>query len=260
MKSEIEGIIKKYVEQYPEIKNVQTRWYEPLIFYADANDEMFNILKEAVSKTHALPKDLMPDGQTVVAYFLPFDVSVVRSNIEERECSKIWATAYIETNQLIWDLNNHIKSGLEKSGYKSNIIPATHNFNEEKLMSDWSHRHVAYVAGMGTFGINNMLITDKGCCGRIGTFITDMKLKPTERKNSENCLYKHSNICRKCIGRCVNDALTDRGFDRFKCYEMCLYNDSFHSDIEGIADVCGKCLVYVPCSTRNPIKITAEYV
>ncbi|HBD64039.1 MAG TPA: (Fe-S)-binding protein, partial [Clostridiales bacterium] len=189
MKSEIEGIIKKYVEQYPEIKNVQTRWYEPLIFYAAANDEMFNVLKKAVSETHALPKDLMRDGQTVVAYFLPFDVSVVRSNIEGRECSKIWATAYIETNQLIWDLNNHIKNELEKAGHKSNIIPATHNFNEEKLMSDWSHRHVAYVAGMGTFGINNMLITDKGCCGRIGTFITDVKLEPTGRKSSENCLY-----------------------------------------------------------------------
>lgn len=69
MKSKIEDIIKKYVEQYPKIKNVQTKWDEPLIFYADANDEMFNILKEAVSQTHALPKDLMPGAQTVVAYF-----------------------------------------------------------------------------------------------------------------------------------------------------------------------------------------------
>ena len=98
-----------------------------------------------------------------------------------------------------------------------------------------------------------MLITDKGCCGRIGSFITDLKIEPTKRKNKENCLYRHMNTCKKCVDRCVNDALKIDSFDRHKCYEMCLYNDKFHSD-EGLADVCGKCLVNVPCSMTNPVK------
>lgn len=52
-------------------------------------------IKEIVSPSHALPNDLLPEAKTVVAYFIPFDDEIVKSNIEGRECSKIWAQAYI---------------------------------------------------------------------------------------------------------------------------------------------------------------------
>jgi len=250
----LETIIRQFVKRYPETIDVQTKWKEPIVAYADAMDEMFYKLKDVVSPSHALPKDLLLEAQTVVAYFIPFDEDVVKSNIEGRESSKLWAKAYIETNQLILDLNTHISDELKKLGYKSNIIPATHNFDEKKLISDWSHRHVAYITGLGRFGLNNMLITDKGCCGRIGSLITDLKIEPTKRKDKETCLYKHMNICKKCVDRCVNDALKIDSFDRNKCYEMCLHNDKFHSD-DSLADVCGKCLVNVPCSMNNPVKL-----
>lgn len=253
MNIELENIIKQFVRHYSETRDIQTKWKEPLVAYADATDEMFYILKEVVSPSHALPIDLLPDAKTVVAYFIPFDENVVKSNIGGKESSKVWAKAYIETNQLILDINIFIKSELEKLGYKSTIIPATHNFDSEKLISDWSHRHVAFIAGLGTFGVNNMLITDKGCCGRVGSFITDLSIEPTKRSNVENCLFKHMNICKKCVDRCVNNALKVDSFDRHKCYEMCLFNAEIHSDI-GLSDVCGKCLVNLPCSTINPVK------
>ncbi len=254
MNNKIEIIIKQFVEHYSEIRDVQTKWKEPLVAYADATDEMFYKLKDAVSPSHAIPQDFLPEAKTVVAYFIPFDEVVVESNIEGKESSKVWAKAYVETNQLILDLNTFIKNELQKLGYKSNIMPATHNFDNKKLISDWSHRHVAFIAGLGKFGLNNMLITDKGCCGRVGSFITDLKIEPTKRKNGENCLYKHMNVCKKCVDRCVNNALKVDFFDRHKCYEMCLRNDKLHSDI-GLSDVCGKCLVNIPCSKNNPVKI-----
>ncbi|WP_338094171.1 hypothetical protein [Methanorbis furvi] len=34
----------------------------------------------------------------------------------------------------------------------------------------WSHRHFAVLAGLGTFGVNNMLITRMGCYGRVSSF------------------------------------------------------------------------------------------
>ncbi|MBZ9686864.1 epoxyqueuosine reductase [Clostridium estertheticum] len=254
MNDKVEFIIKQFVKNYSETRDVQTKWKEPLVAYSDAMDNMFYDLKDVVSPSHALPKDFLPDAKTVVAYFIPFDEEVVKSNIEGKKSSQIWAKAYIETNQLILDLNTFIKNELQKSGYESTIIPATHNFDEKKLISDWSHRHVAFIAGLGKFGLNNMLITEKGCCGRVGSFITNLKIEPTKRKNGENCLYKHMSICKKCVDRCVNNALKVDCFDRHKCYEMCLYNAEFHSDI-GLADVCGKCLVNIPCSAINPVKI-----
>lgn len=255
MNSKIEMLIKEFVNHYCDTRNVQTKWKEPLVAYADAEDEMFCRLKDVVSPSHAMPKELLPEAKTVVAYFIPFDEVIVKSNIEGKESSKTWALAYIETNQLILDLNTFIKEELQKLGYKSNIIPATHNFDSRKLISDWSHRHVAFIAGLGKFGLNNMLITDKGCCGRVGSFITDLSTVPTKRRNEEYCLYKHMKVCKKCVDRCVNDALKVDCFDRNKCYEMCLLNDKLYSDL-GISDVCGKCLVNVPCSTTNPVKLS----
>ncbi|MGG7177132.1 epoxyqueuosine reductase [Clostridium paraputrificum] len=253
MKDKIRDIIENFVKDYQDRYNAETRWGEPLVEYADSNDTMFGELKSIVSPSHGLPKDFLGDAKTVVAYFIPFHESVVKSNIKDRESSRIWAKAYVETNKLILDLNTFIKEELEKLGYKSNIIPATHNFDEEKLISHWSHRHVAYIAGLGKFGLNNMLITEKGCCGRVGTFVTNLEIEPTKRKDSENCLYKKSNICKRCVDRCVNDALKVDSFNRYKCYEMCLHNAEVHSDIY-LSDVCGKCLVGLPCSMVNPVK------
>ncbi len=254
MKEKLENLIKTFIKEYSESHNTNSSWKKPLIAYADASDDDFLKLKKIVSPTHALPNDFLSTAKTVVTYFIPFNDNIVKSNINKRHSSKEWSIAYIETNKLIFDLNTFIKAELEKLGFNSNIIPATHNFDTKKLISDWSHRHAAVIAGLGTFGINNMLITDKGCCGRVGSFITDMKIEPTKKKETENCLYKSLNVCRKCVDKCVNNALKIDSFDRHKCYEMCLINDKFHSDL-GLVDVCGKCLVGVPCSTKNPTNI-----
>lgn len=251
MKAKLENVIKEYVANYPKYQNTKSKWGEPLISYADADDKEFYILKEIVSPTHSLPTDFLPEAKTVVTYFIPFDEAIVNSNIKEKHCSKEWGIAYIETNKLILDLNTFVMNELEKIGYKSNVIPATHNFDEKKLISDWSHRHVAVIAGLGTFGINNMIITEKGCCGRVGSFVTDIIIKPTPKIKGENCLYKSMNICNKCVEKCVNDALQIEFFNRHKCYEMCLENDRYHSDL-GLVDVCGKCIVNLPCSIKNP--------
>lgn len=67
----------------------------------------------------------------------------------------------------------------------------------------------------------------------------------------ENCLYKSKGICKKCVDKCVSNALKVDSFDRHKCYEMCLSNAKHHGDLS-LADVCVKCLVGLPCSYRNP--------
>lgn len=163
MKTVIEGLIKNFVKKYPEKLNTVCKWGEPLITYAAADNKEFYALKKVVGPTHALPKDLLPDAKTVVAYFIPFDQFIIESNVDGRYCSKEWGIAYIETNQLIADLNAYIRDELENLGYESNIITATHNFDVEKLVSDWSHRHITVIVGLGT--------------------------------------------CKKCVDRCVNDAL-----------------------------------------------------
>lgn len=251
MKERIELLIKDYVEEYQKNEEIMTSWREPLIKFADAGDKIFYKFKEVVRPSHALPKDFLSSAETVIAFFLPFSREIANSNIEGKYSSKEWAIAYIETNQLISELNSYIKDELKKLNYQSSIIPATHNFDEEELKSDWSHRHAAYAAGLGSFGINNMLISEKGCAGRYGSIVTDLKIEASERKEEEKCLNKAGYDCRRCVERCVNNSLQIDSFDRFKCYELLLENVELHSEI-GLTDVCGKCCVDLPCSFTDP--------
>lgn len=254
MQQWISTLIKDYVSAYSRQNGCKSEWQEPLVGFVSAADERFAGLKESVSPTHALPGDLLSDARTVIVYFLPFVEPIVASNIQGTACSYEWAAAYIETNKLIFDLNTYLHRQLSQQGHASCIIPATHNFDKEKLISDWSHRHIANLAGLGTFGLNNMLITEKGCCGRVGSLITNAVVEPTQPFGQENCLYKHGGLCQKCINQCPEQALTLAGFDRHKCYSAkCLENAKIYSEL-GMADACGKCLVNVPCSKRNPAR------
>jgi epoxyqueuosine reductase QueG len=253
MKKSIREEIEQFIAHYQERRHTATKWRKPLVGFASAGDTLFKQLKSAVSVSHALPKDLLPEARTVIAFFVPFEKSVARSNISGMLASLGWAQAYIETNALIEAIGEHMKTYINSSGYAVAVTPPTHNFDKEKLISDWSHRHVAFAAGLGNFGLNNMLITESGCCGRIGSFLTSVDVPPNTRMRAETCLYRYDSSCLRCVERCVNGALHKDHFDRNRCYDMCLRNEDLFRET-GKADVCGKCLVGLPCSFINPLK------
>jgi epoxyqueuosine reductase QueG len=249
----ISAIIKEFVGTYKTKNKTKTDWEEPLIAYASAHDPLFLELKTVISETHSLPTELLKKAETVISYFIPFKKIIALSNVNGQNCSEEWAVAYIETNKLITDLNKFLSKELEKQKFKSMILPPTHNFDETELISDWSHKHVAFIAGLGNFGSHQMLITERGCCGRLGSLITNAKIRPTKRPQKEFCLYKHNETCKQCVGNCIFDALKIDSFDRYRCYEVCLSNADLFSEL-GLADVCGKCVTVVPCSFNNPVK------
>jgi epoxyqueuosine reductase QueG len=246
--------IEDFVAEYQQKKDISSSWGVPLLGFAAAEDPLFEQLKTAVSSTHAVPKDLLKNAGTVVSFFLPFPKSVTSTNNKERLSSHEWAVSYVETNELIKLLSLHLTEIFTAADEEVVSIPATHNWIKDKLISNWSHRHVAFIAGLGKFGLNNMLITDKGCCGRVGSLITSAVIEPDARPEAEACLYKYDGSCKKCVRKCVNDALFEDSFDRFKCYDQLLENVEEHKAV-GYADVCGKCLAAVPCSHINPVKV-----
>jgi epoxyqueuosine reductase QueG len=250
LKNWLENSIVQFIKSYEARSEIATGWKAPLFAYADPKDPLFEVFKKVVSPTHCLPQDFISDAKTVITYFLPFEEHLVRGNIAGRLSSEAWGRAYIETNQLIAEINAHVAAILTEKGFESTNMPATHNFDESRLMSDWSHRHVAYAAGLGTFGLNNMLITDAGCAGRIGSIVTNLSLEPTQRPGGEQCLFKIDGTCGVCVGACVHNALFYDHFDRYRCYEMCLENAAHLKHI-GLADVCGKCIAGMPCAFKG---------
>lgn len=274
---DIKDIITRTIIEYPALyraqNNLSTTWLEPIIGFADADDPLFGDLKTIISPTHALPRDIVKGARSVVAYFVPFAHSVNDTNIPDEESSIEWDYAYIETNQMLNALSKQLHDLIVSVGYDSSDIPATYNYDPVSLKSDWSHRSAAYIAGVGTFGINNMLITDKGCCGRVGSVITTIPLDASTRPTEEYCLFKARGTCTKCLERCPIDAYTfdpsqavrvvgsqlERGgaaeygitFDRFLCNSQ-IYDKLVRHLDGGDGNTCGKCLVGLPCSTRNP--------
>ncbi|MDR1930808.1 MAG: hypothetical protein LBQ44_09310 [Treponema sp.] len=210
-------------------------------------------LKDAVSPSHLLPADIVPGAKSVVCYFIPFREQVAQSNTEGQEASELWALAYVKTNELIALINEALESRFLEEGFRSGKIPATHNFDEEKLISAWSHRHLAFLAGLGSFGMNNMLITKRGCCGRFGSLVTDWEYPlPVPAAAGEYCLAKRKpGSCGLCLKRCPAGAYDGGRFDRRACYGLCLKNAEKHKAL-GYADVCGKCLTGLPCSFSAP--------
>ncbi len=224
-------------------------WRKPIVGFCSA--ESTEILPKIV-KNHFTAEDILPHAKSVIVYFIPFTKRVVESNVEGEKPSKLWAYAYIKTNDLIKSINNLLSKKLENVGFKCVTIEPTHNFDERTLMSRWSHKHLAYLAGIGTFGIHTMIITEKGCCGRLGSLITTAEFKWGEPLKEELCLYKRGYSCTSCVERCHSGALNPNGLDRRRCYEVLLKNAELFDF--GFADVCGKCACGVPCSLRSPIK------
>ncbi len=252
MQAFVAKTITTFIADYQETNRQVSSWGEPLVGFAAADDPLMGKLKSAVSPSHALPQDLLADARSVIVYFIPFAKDIPRSNRHERLASREWALAYIETNRLIVAVNEHLAQQLGQKGYSSFLLPPTHNFDTEKLISDWSHKHLAYIAGLGNFGVHHLLITDKGCCGRFGSLVTNLTVPDSERKEGEACLHRFNGSCLKCVAKCVVGALGQAHFDRHRCYRLLLENAA-KFEKEGLADVCGKCTCIVPCSYHNPV-------
>ncbi|MGE4265854.1 MAG: epoxyqueuosine reductase [Deferribacterales bacterium] len=258
-KEEIIDFICLFVKKHAETH--VTAWGEPLVGFADAYHPEIQNLKNRISPDHGLPQEVLPDAKTVIVYFVPFTKELADTNRHLGElASPEWALAYEETNAMFIELNAALIKELASAGINGRVAPQTSTFDTEKLISGWSHRHFAWAAGLGTFGINNMLITKKGCCGRYNSIVTNFETEHGKPLTKENCLYKRNRKCGACMKRCPSGALTPDGFARHKCQEILLknaaiynnfgtsYTDSDGNAVSSGSDVCGKCVAGVPCS------------
>lgn len=255
MNEQIISMIHAFVESYPETHSTETTWRKPVIGFADARDPKFQMLKQVIGPNHAMPQELLPNAQSVIVFFLPFSKEVVKSNIPDEESSRAWDIANIETNQMIVELNRCLHDFIVQQGFHSSLLPPTYNYDSERLVSAWSHKSAAYIAGIGKFGLHHLLITEQGCCGRIGSVITDMKLEPTGFQEEEYCVYQRTGKCKACITRCPSHGLevyaNDVVYDRYQCNEQ-IYDKVVPVYAIGTGDACGKCMCGVPCSFRIP--------
>ena len=244
--------IARTVEKTVAEAGTVTRYRKPLVGFAAADNPSFAELKNLAGPTHMMPDDLLTGARSVVSFFLPFAEEVVYANSKSRtKVAKEWALAYVETNRLIGKVTETLAGVLAVRGFRAAAEPATYNFDPERLVSRWSHKSVAVIAGLGSFGLHRMVITDAGCAGRFGSLVTDAEL-PAGTAKKERCLFFYDGSCSECVARCPVGALQSKGeIDRQKCWDRCLAVGKLYEAL-GQAEACGKCAVG-PCSFQSAV-------
>jgi epoxyqueuosine reductase len=247
-------------------------WDLPLVGFASGDDPLFKQYKKIIGKFHytpqeifdlAFPKKRRPQGLSVISWVLPASEDIRKSNRREKKYpSLLWAHARDFGEQLNVKLRNHLVSLLKKKGYQA-VAPMNSSYWKRLksprvgLASNWSERHVAYACGLGAFGLSDGLITAKGKAMRVGSVVTDLSLRPSEKvypHHRANCLYYFNKTCRACAARCPAGAITAKGHDKDKCEEY-TYGVAFRDKKEeyGVKITgCGLCQTKVPCEFEIP--------
>ncbi|KPU43821.1 epoxyqueuosine reductase [Oxobacter pfennigii] len=250
--SDIEEIASKFILASPlnKVKELDIEIYEvPVFSVAGACDPLFMKLKDedVISSNHMAPTEWLAGAKSVISYFLPFSYEVRKSNIGAGLPSKEWLYGRIEGEKCNNALRDFIASELKEEGYEAVVPALDERFKVENRKSNWSERHAAYIAGLGTFSLSKSLITSRGCAGRFGSIITNLPLEPNNRPYND--IYDYCTFCGACILRCPSGAITSSGKDTAVC--------SAYIDKEILSRYkprygCGKCQTMVPCEHSIP--------
>ena len=231
-----------------------TSYRSPIIGFLSADDPDFANLEQLAGGSHLMPEELLPEARSVVSFFLPFDPEIVYANQQDKEKpARQWALAYQETNALIGAINSGLIEVLGEHGVKAAAESATGNFSEAKLRGSWSHKSIAVMSGIGSFGLHQMVITDAGCCGRFGSLVLAAELPVNKPSHKERCEYFDLGTCKECVLVCPAQALDEeKPFDRWACRQQLTRNSQDFLDF-GKVTVCGKCAVMGPCALQAAV-------
>ncbi len=228
-----------------------------------AADPIFEALKsdfKAYGDMLRLPCDWLPQAKSVISFFLSYTDEIrICDRPDSPYPADEWLHARIEGQSFMLKASEKIIAELEKEGYKA-IIPSTSaDFAISRddaraaaggplFAANWSERHAAYAAGLGTFGLAKHLITEIGVCGRFGSIITDAPLETTPRAYSAP--YEYCSFCGACALRCPSSAIGKREKDNAPCSDFINRTKELFPPRYG----CGKCQIGMPCENGIPLK------
>lgn len=243
---------------------------DPLVGFAAADDALFRQYKSVIGEFHLTPHELaLADAgepwhpRTVICWVLPITEATRTSNRPETVYpSRAWAQTRQHGETFNASLRRHLVSFLEERGHRAlapQLHPGWREYGETPvgIASSWSERHAAYAAGLGTFSLNDGLITERGIAHRLGTVITDLALKPSPRPylhHKSNCLWHRNGTCGACIGRCPVGALSKEGHDKRICRDH-VYGTipaKVAEKYQVTSTGCGLCQTKVPCEGKIP--------
>ena len=248
-------------------------WDEPIVGFSSGADPLYQQFKEDIGPFYLKPEEIynksFPERPvdaghlTVISWVLP-QTEKTKSDARKEHWypPKRWVQSRKHGEDCNVHLHDHVVKELLRAGFPA-IAPWRSPLSEMKtserygMSSTWSERHAAYVAGLGTFGLCDGLITPVGKAMRCGSVVARIAIPPTQRPYSEPhayCLFYAKSTCGACIMRCPAGAISAKGHNKEKCRTYILNGTlPFSNSRFGIrTHACGLCQTRVPCESGIP--------
>jgi epoxyqueuosine reductase len=153
------------------------------------------------------PRAIFPEARSVIVTGLPVSLPVLETT------PSIWYHELYKTVNILLDQSTYrLANFLTGEGYPSVFVPRDGYGSAEVLKENpvafFSHRHAAYLAGLGTFGVNNTLLTPGyGPRVRFGSVFTAAELPPDPLMTTQLCTR-----CMRCVRNCPVHALDEADY------------------------------------------------
>lgn len=273
----ITSVIKDFVTLSPlndmGFKEREVIFDMPLVGFSSGADPLYDEYKAHIGSFYFSPlelfsrsfPDLAPVAEdlTVISWIIPSTATTRKEHgAQERYPSERWARTRDLGEKFNNAIRSHVVEELKKTGISSVaplLAPFWSRYSEGPYApcSNWSERHAAYAAGLGTFGLCDGLITPVGKAVRVGSVVAAIRVPPSSRPYEDHhayCLHFTENICRKCIPRCPVKALSEDGHDKKRCMQYTEHTMNKYIKEEYGFDTyaCGLCQCNVPCTDKIP--------
>ncbi len=249
---------------------------QPLVGFSSGDDPLYREYKRHIGTFYLSPlelflsafpaKEMRPSDLTVISWILPSSKAIRTEQAKRtKQPSRRWAHTRAMGEDCNIRLREYVVSRLNKKGVSALAPMLSSSWKRVDVgpyapCSNWSERHAAYAAGLGTFGLCDGLITAVGKAVRVGSVIAAIEVEPTPRPYDDHhayCLFYQDGSCGKCIKRCPVEALSEKGHDKKRCMQYTEHsmNRYIKQKFDLNTYACGLCQAEVPCTYSIPDKI-----
>lgn len=185
-----------------DIKNKARKMDIPLIGFASIDrwetppENLPNKFEKWIPEDH-WPQNIFKKTKTVIVIGEPVFYPIVKT-----APSKLYLELYKNVNTILDIKAYELANFLNNKKIPSISLPRDGYSSIEELIENpnvfFSHKHAAYLAGLGSFGQNNVLLTKKyGPRVRFNSIFTSKEIEADEIKNEKICIQ-----CSICVNDC----------------------------------------------------------
>lgn len=235
--------IERFVEASPAndlgFDTAEPAFDRPLVGFSSGADPVYDEYVAHIGDFYLTPlrifrkafpdqADVSAEALSVISWILPSTAATrTDQGAQTKKPSERWARTRYYGEKFNVALRNRVAEQLTEAGISA-LAPMLAPFWSQSSVgpyapcSNWSERHAAYAAGLGTFGLCDGLITPLGKAIRAGSVIARIVLPPTPRSYTDHhahCLHYSHGTCGQCIPRCPVKALSKSGHDKPTCMQ-----------------------------------------